>query len=137
MLAGGVTRAFTWSASGNVTLDSLGGSAMTLAYNAADRLVRVSAGGVPLVDYVYAATGQRAVKTTPTATTHYLYDPGGALYAETDGAGTVLREYITLGGATIAIIDAGGMAFIHNDHLGTPQGSSGDTILISPQTSLN
>ncbi len=43
------------------------------------------------------------------------------MYAETDGAGTVLREYITLGGATIAIIDAGGMSFVHNDHLATPQ----------------
>ena len=121
VLAGGVTRAFTYSASGNVTLDDAGGSATTLTYNALDRLVQVSAGGIPLVDYAYAATGQRAIKATPTATTHYLYDPGGALYAETDGAGTVLREYITLGGATIAIVDAGGVNYVHNDHLATPQ----------------
>lgn len=46
---------------------------------------------------------------------------GGALYAETDAAGTVLREYITLGGATIAIVDAGGVNYVHNDYLATPQ----------------
>jgi RHS repeat-associated protein len=121
VLAGGVTRSFTYSPSGNVTVDDLAGSATNLTYNAADRLVQVSTGGIPLVDYVYGATGQRAIKATPTATTHYLYDPGGALYAETDGAGTVLREYITLGGATIAIVDAMGTSFVHNDHLATPQ----------------
>ena len=33
----------------------------------------------------------------------------------------MLREYITLGGATIAIIDAGGINYVHNDHLATPQ----------------
>ena len=73
-----MTRSFTYGASGNVTLDDLGGSGTVLTYNSLDRLVRVSAGAVTLVDYVYAATGQRAIKTTPTATTHYLYDPGGA-----------------------------------------------------------
>ena len=121
MLAGGVTRAFTYSASGNVTVDDAGGSAVTLTYNALDRLVQVGSGGIPLVDYVYAATGQRAIKATPLATTHYLHDPGGALYAETDGAGAVLREYITLGGATIAIIDPTGINYVHSDHLATPQ----------------
>jgi RHS repeat-associated protein len=121
VLAGGVTRSFTYSPSGNVTVDDLAGSATNLAYNALDRLVQVSTGGIPLVDYVYGATGRRAIKATPTATTHYLHDPGGALQAETDGAGTVLREYITLGGATIAIVDAMGTSFVHNDHLATPQ----------------
>ena len=116
-----MTRAFTYSASGNVILDDAGGSATTLTYNALDRLVQVGSGGIALVDYVYAATGQRAVKATPLATTHYLHDPGGALYAETDGAGTVLREYITLGGATIAIVNATGINYVHSDHLATPQ----------------
>ena len=123
VLAGGVTRAFTYSASGNVILDDAGGSATTLTYNALDRLVQVGSGGIALVDYVYAATGQRAVKATPLATTHYLYDPGGALYAETDGAGTVLREYITLGGATIAIVNATGINYVH---YGPPGDAPGD-----------
>lgn len=121
MLAGGVTRAFTYGLTGNVTLDDRGGAATTLTYNSMDRLVQVSAGAVTLVDYVYGADGQRAVKATTAATTHYLYDPGGALYAETDGAGTVLREYVTLGGVTLAVIDSGGVSYVHNDHLSTAQ----------------
>lgn len=125
MLAGGVTRSFTYGDTGNVTVDDRTVSATTLTYNSMDRLVRVSTGvgldAVPLVDYVYGANGQRAVKATTTTTTHYLYDPGGALYAETDGAGTVLREYVTLGGVTLAVIDGGGVSYVHADHLSTAQ----------------
>lgn len=120
-----MTRSFTYGAIGNVTEDNVGGNATTLTYNSMGRLVQVSAGAVVLVDYVYGANGQRAVKTTPTSTTHYLYEPGGALFAETDGAGNVTREYITLDGVTLAVIDASGTSYVHADHLGTGQTMTG------------
>jgi RHS repeat-associated protein len=34
---------------------------------------------------------------------------------------TVLREYVTLGGRPLALIEAGQIQYVHPDHLGTPQ----------------
>ena len=55
VLGGGVTREFTYGASGNVTVDDVAGAATTLTYNAMDRLVRIEAGAVTLAAYTYAA----------------------------------------------------------------------------------
>ena len=60
----------TYDADGNLV--SLG--PWTYAYDAANRLTAVSSNGVPLVANVYDAQGRRVRKTTPGATTTFVYD---------------------------------------------------------------
>jgi RHS repeat-associated protein len=100
-----------------------------LAYNAG-RLVSAAHAltGVSLV-YEYNALGQRVRKTVDdngaVAQTRFLYDLGGRLIAETDAAGTVLREYLWLGDTPVGFVaQAQGASdrslfFVHADHLDT------------------
>jgi RHS repeat-associated protein len=59
------------------------------------------------------------------AQTRFLYDLGGRLIAETDAAGTVLREYLWLGDTPVGFVaqaqGASGRSlfFVHADHLDT------------------
>lgn len=47
---------------------------INLVWDGENRLVEVNVPGVSIVKYAYDAMGRRVVKTTPTATTLYLYD---------------------------------------------------------------
>ncbi|MGH8567896.1 MAG: RHS repeat domain-containing protein, partial [Gammaproteobacteria bacterium] len=53
--------------------------------------------------------------------THYLYDPEGRLLGEYDQAGRVEREYVYLDGLPLAQITGTAIAYLHTDHLGTPE----------------
>ncbi|MGH8489258.1 MAG: RHS repeat domain-containing protein, partial [Gammaproteobacteria bacterium] len=53
--------------------------------------------------------------------THYLYDPEGRLLGEYDEAGQVEREYVYLDHLPLAQITGTAIAYIHTDHLGTPE----------------
>ena len=59
------------------------------------------------------------IKAAGTAATHFHYDRGGHLIAESDGSGNVQREYVFLDPTLIAFITPRGSDFIHPDHLGT------------------
>ena len=61
-------------------------------------------------------------KTAGGATTHYLYDLGGNLIAEHDGAtGAPQAEYAGLQGMKLAHIQGGMVYWVHGDQLDTPQ----------------
>ncbi len=59
--------------------------------------------------------------------TRFIYGQGGELLAETDATGAVLREYIYLNGAPLAVLDSSGVHYLHTDHLGTPRAVTDQT----------
>lgn len=66
----------------------------------------------------------RATKTVSSVTTHYVYGLNGQLYGEYDNSGNLIREYVYLNGAPLAMIDDGSpevVTYLHVDHLGTPK----------------
>ncbi|MGH8565172.1 MAG: RHS repeat domain-containing protein [Gammaproteobacteria bacterium] len=70
------------------------------------------------------AAEYRALAESPPSAqiaTHYLYDPEGRLLGEYDAAGQVEREYVYLDGLPLAQITGTAIAYIHTDHLGTPE----------------
>lgn len=123
---GGVDqRVFGYLASGHISTDNrIGTGNYAYAYDAAGRVATVSLGGIPQESYTYDADGLRIVAQAGASTTHYIYGPDGALLAESDGAGNVLREYVWLGLMPLAMIDYTGSGaatyYLHADHIGRP-----------------
>jgi YD repeat-containing protein len=70
------------------------------AYNDAGRLATVNEGAV--ATYTYDGENRRVIKTTPTATTYYFYDPSGRLIQEFDPASNAGEDYLSLHAAPIA-----------------------------------
>lgn len=123
---GGVDqRIFGYLSSGHVSSDNrVGVGNYTYAYDAAGRVATVSLGGTPQANYTYDADGLRIVSQSGSSTTHRVFGPDGALLAESDGSGNVLREYVWLGLMPLAMIDHTGSGsavyFLHADHSGRP-----------------
>ena len=101
---GGSTRTFGYDAAGNVTSDSLNN--LTFVYDHDNRLAEVKQGGATVALYKHNDMGQRVVKDLGGVATHYHYDLSGALIAESDGTGGVMREYLRLGSVPIGVVDA-------------------------------
>ena len=121
---GGSPRSFTYDAAGNTTFDSRGGG---YGYNAANRMESVSLGGVVQAEYLYNALGQQVVRrlTQDAKTIHSIHDLDGNRIAEYeidafDCTSTLLREYIWLDGAPVAVVEGGEVYFIRSDHIGRP-----------------
>lgn len=80
--------------------------------------------GSVIATYGYDSQNRRIRKSAGATTTHYLYDLGGRLIAETALDGTVHREYVYLDNEPIALREyqnQPGTYYFINDHLGTPQ----------------
>jgi RHS repeat-associated protein len=120
---GTVTRSLTYSPTGNVTSDNRGnGTALSFTYDLSDRMVQVANQNQPLATYAYDFVGQRAAKTTPSATTQFVYDGIGRLLAESNGAtGAAQTEYVWLDDIPLALVTSGNLYYLHSDHLGAPQ----------------
>lgn len=127
-------RLYQVTGNGPLTLDydaagnTLAKDSVQLAYNAANRLKTVtvpSGNSTQVFTYAYTALGERVVKTNGTTTTHFHYNPQGQLLAESKPDGSVIREYIWLDDAPLAMVAKriNGTQFelfaVHNDHLGT------------------
>lgn len=96
---------------------------LNMVYNHAGRPAS-SQGAAGTFSYVFNAKGLRAVKVdgAPSAARFFHYDRDGQLIAESDLAGTMLREFVTLDGLPLALYNAGAsMRYVHPDHLGGPQ----------------
>jgi len=84
--------------------------------------VQVANQNQPLASYAYNYLGQRMAKTTSSAITHFVYDRGGHLLAESNGAtGAAQTEYVWLDDMPLALVTNANLYFIHPDHLNTPQ----------------
>ena len=112
----GTAVTYSYDANGN-TVDA---TAQQFSYGDNNRLKTVSVNAAPVATYTYNGKGER-VKKTGLNTTYYYYDQVGRLIAETDAAGTTLRDYVYLNGQPLALISNGTIDTLHTDHLGTPQ----------------
>lgn len=73
-------------------------------YNHAQRMASVTNDANLATEYLYNATGQRVEKRSGSTITHFHYDLDGQLIAETDGSGSVIREYFYLGSMPVAMV---------------------------------
>ena len=123
MVNGSTTRSLGYSPTGNVASDNRGsGTALSFTYDLSDRMVQVANQNQPLASYAYNYLGQRMAKTTSSAITHFVYDRGGHLLAESNGAtGAAQTEYLWLDDMPLALVTNANLYFIHPDHLNTPQ----------------
>jgi|GEM_PF-872552 len=104
---GGATRTVTYTANGNITTDSRG-SGFDYLYNHANRMHEVKENAATVATYTYNDMGQRVIKDLAGgAKTHFHFDLNGILIGESTDLGVSQREYITLAGLPIAVIDAG------------------------------
>jgi RHS repeat-associated protein len=122
-LIGNSDTAITRDAAGNRTSDQNGNR--TFHYDSAGHLVEIKEGGVTIATYAYDHHNQRVSKTTATGTVHYHYDASGRLWAETDGQGNPIRDYIWMGDMPVAMVDyldvTERVTYLHADHLNTPR----------------
>jgi RHS repeat-associated protein len=83
-----------------------------------------SIGGVLQASYKYDFAGRQVVRTvtTPTAVTvHSIFDSNGNRIAEhNEATGALIREYVWLDGAPLAVIEGGVVNFIRTDYIGRP-----------------
>lgn len=117
-------RSFTHDSAGNITLDDRGaGNTVTIAIGADNRpqTITVAGTGATAVAYKHNAFGERVSRVEGAVTTHFHYDQDGRLIAESDGTGTVIREYLWLGDKPLGLVvgPAGSptLYFVHADHL--------------------
>jgi RHS repeat-associated protein len=122
------TRTFTHNSAGDITLDDRGsGNTVTIAIGADGRpqTITVAGTGATTISYKHNAFGERVSRVEGAATTHFHYDQDGRLIAESDGTGTVIREYIWLGTKPIGLVvgpaASATLYFVHADHLERPQ----------------
>jgi YD repeat-containing protein len=97
-VGGTPTISYTYDANGSVTGDGTG----TYGYDARGRLVQATAAGT--AQYQFNTLGQRVKKSAAGGDTVYLYDGAGHLIAESDGTGTIRKEYVWLGEMPIAVL---------------------------------
>jgi RHS repeat-associated protein len=129
-ISGAVNRSFTYTASGQAETDQRSPSHnWTYTTNEAGRMSAATLNGVTQATFAYDADERRVVKTNPLtgAVTHYIFDAGGRLLAEMDGAtGGPIREYIRLGALPVGYVDrlgasgASRLFFIHTDQVARP-----------------
>ena len=86
-------------------------------YNKANRLTTAKAGINLLGTYVYNTLGQRMSKIYADGSKElFHYDEAGQLIAVTNASGNTLREYIYNGNTLVGYVNAGIVAYVHNDH---------------------
>ena len=113
----------TWryerDASGNTStrLDTAG-QGLAFTYNTHNRLAEVShrtpgQTDTIIAQYRYNGQGERRNKTTAGTLHHYHYGPDGALLAELDHHGRLLRAYIPFEGQPLAIVETQTRQLLH------------------------
>ena len=128
---GTVTRSYGYDGAGNLTTDTSGGVTTTYAYNNAGRLATATAGTSLKGTYTYDGLERLGIRvvsnTTPSGTTHLIYDTAGHVIAEANGlSGVTTREYVWLPNAQAG--DPGPMsppmqAGLSSGKLGAAEGS--------------
>ena len=119
------TATYTYDDAGNPLTKTDGGQTFNYAYNAENRLIRVTDDTNPIGEYTYDPFGRRIKKVTQTETRYFHYSDEG-LVGEYDQTGASIRHYgyepdSTWTTSPLYQRQGGEVAYYQNDHLGTPQ----------------
>jgi RHS repeat-associated protein len=74
-------------------------------------------------EYAYNQLGQQITRrlTQTGVTIHSVYGPDGNRIAEyNEATGALIRQYVWLEGAPIAVVEGGVISFVRSDHIGRP-----------------
>ena len=110
---------FVYDAAGNLIAEP--GKSYT--YDAENRIVTATVGGVATSQYFYDGNSRRVKKIVGGVATRFEYGAGGELIAERNEAnGTVTKDYFYKGGELLATTKTGTTyEYATADHLGTPR----------------
>ncbi len=115
--AGGLPQ---WDAAGRLLSDHQ----YRYRWNAMGLLAEVSASGAVLARHRYNHRGQRVATHSADGWRYFLYDLQRRPLAELDDAGRLVRQYVYLGDAPLAVVDRQDgrerLSYLHLDHLGVP-----------------
>lgn len=95
-----LTHEYAYKPAGQTSSDG----ELSWTYNHAQRMASVTNSENLTTEYLYNAAGQRVEKKSGSEITHFHYDLGGQLIAETDSSGTIIREYFYLGSMPVAMV---------------------------------
>jgi RHS repeat-associated protein len=122
-LGAGGTRTFTYDAAGNVTYDNRNGQGYGYTYDQAGRMVSFAINGIVQAEYAYNHLGQQIIRrlTQAGTTIQSVYGPDGNRIAEyNEATGALIRQYVWLNGAPIAVIEGAVISYVRADHIGRP-----------------
>jgi len=117
---GGVTRSY--DPAGNTTaMPAAANAALTLVYDARNRLSRIDGSGGTLQANHYNGRGERVRKVAGLNTALFIYDEAGRLLGEHDANGVPRQLFVWMDDQPVAVIDGGTLHYIETDHLNTPR----------------
>lgn len=123
-LGAGGSRAFTYDAAGNVTLDNRTGGGYSYTYDSAGWMASFSINGVLRAEYKYDFAGRQAIRKlygSGAITIHSVFDSEGRRIAEyNEATGALIREYVWLDRDPIAVIEGGVIFLVRADPIGRP-----------------
>jgi hypothetical protein len=122
LVAGG-TRGLTYAAAGKVTLDIRAGGNYGRTRDQAWRVAAFSIGGVAQAQYRYNRLGQQITRSLIPSITiiQSVYGPDGNRIAEYNLlTGALMRQYVRLSDAPIAVIEGGVVSYMRADHSRRP-----------------
>lgn len=124
---------FGYDANGNMTLKTFAGTTTDITYDAFDRAVTVTKGGVATEQYGYDQGSRRISKTVGSATTNYLYS-GPDILAEYNSSWSAPQAIYAHGAAMddpLVRIAANSPSYYHGDALGSVVATSNNVATIT------
>jgi RHS repeat-associated protein len=100
-IAGDQATSYSYDTAGN----TLAKGDLALTWNEDNHLKQIDINAETAGSYGYDARGLRTVKTTAEGTILSIYDTAGNLLAETDEAGTTIREFVYLDSQRLTLFD--------------------------------
>ncbi|MFN9736938.1 MAG: RHS repeat domain-containing protein, partial [Pseudomonadota bacterium] len=95
--------------------------ALTLVYDARNRLSRVDGSGGTVQANHYNGRGERVRKVAGALDRRFAYDESGRLLGEFDAGGAPLQLFVWMDDQPVAVVEGTALRYIETDHLNTPR----------------